>query len=83
MGLGTSILLIAIGAVLRFAVSVTTTGFSIHTVGVILMVAGFVGLLASMLFWSSWGGFGGRGGVPQGAPRRQRWRRRLSRGRPR
>jgi hypothetical protein len=62
MGTGTSIVLIAAGAILRFAVSVTTTGFNIHTIGVILMVAGVVGLVLSLIYWSSWGGFGGGGG---------------------
>ncbi|MGH2851087.1 MAG: DUF6458 family protein [Solirubrobacteraceae bacterium] len=61
MGVGTSIVLIAVGAILRFAVSVTTTGFNIHTIGLILIIAGIVGLVISMFFWSSWGGFGGRG----------------------
>ncbi len=50
MGIGTSIFLIAVGAILRFAVTVTTNGFNLHTVGVILMVLGIVGLLIS-LFW--------------------------------
>ena len=59
MGVGTSLLLIAVGAVLRFAISVTTSGFNIHTIGVILMIVGAVGLVLSMLFWSTWGGFGG------------------------
>lgn len=62
MGVGTSIVLIAVGAILRFAVSVTTTGFNIHTIGVILMIVGAVGLVISMIFWSSWGGFGGARG---------------------
>lgn len=62
MGIGTSIVLIAVGAILRFAVTVTSTGFNIHTIGVILMVVGVVGLLISMFFWNSWGGFGGGGG---------------------
>ena len=62
MGTSTSIVLIALGAILRFAVSVTTTGFNVHTVGVILMVAGAAGLVLSIMFWSSWGGFGGPGG---------------------
>jgi len=57
MGVGTSIFLIAIGAILDFAVSVNAPGFNIHTVGVILMLAGALGLLLSMIFWSSWGGF--------------------------
>jgi hypothetical protein len=61
LGVGTSILLIAVGAILRFAVSVTTSGFNVHTIGVILMIVGAVGLVISMFFWSSWGGFGGGG----------------------
>lgn len=50
MALGTSFFLIAVGAILRFAVNVTARGFNIHTVGVILMIVGVVGLLIS-LFW--------------------------------
>ena len=61
MGVGTSIVLIAVGAILRFAVSVTTSGFSVHTIGVILMIVGAVALVISLCFWSSWGGFGGGG----------------------
>ena len=59
MGFGTSIVLLAAGAIMRFAVSVTTSGFNIHTIGVILMVVGVVGLVLSIAYWSSWGGFGG------------------------
>lgn len=54
MGLGTSLFLIAVGAVLRFAVSVSTRGFSVHTVGVILMIVGAVGLLLSLLWMTMW-----------------------------
>ena len=61
MGVGTSLVLIAVGAILRFAVSVTTSGFNIHTIGIILMIIGVVGLIISLFFWSSWGGFGGGG----------------------
>lgn len=61
MGVGTSLVLIAIGAILRFAVSVTTSGFNVHTIGIILMIVGVVGLIISLFFWSSWGGFGNRG----------------------
>jgi hypothetical protein len=50
MALGTSLFLIAAGAVLRFAVNVSTTGFNLHTVGVILTVVGGVGLLISLLW---------------------------------
>jgi hypothetical protein len=57
--LGTSILLIAVGAILRFAVSVHTAGFSLHTIGLILIIVGVIGMILSMVFWSSWGGFGG------------------------
>jgi hypothetical protein len=67
MGIGVSILLIAVGAILRFAVSVTTSGVNLHTVGIILLIIGIIGLIVSMVFWSSWGGFGGGG-----AYRRQR-----------
>ncbi len=54
MSLGTSLFLIAVGAVLRFAVSVTTHGFNIHTVGVILMIVGGVGLIISLLWMTMW-----------------------------
>jgi predicted membrane channel-forming protein YqfA (hemolysin III family) len=53
MSIGASIFLLVIGAILTFAVNVTTEGFNINTVGVILMVAGVVGLLLSLLFWSN------------------------------
>jgi len=55
MGLGTSIFLIALGAILRFAVTATVAGVSIQTIGVILMVVGVIGLVLSFIFWSSWG----------------------------
>ncbi len=53
MGIGFSIFLFVVGAILTFAVNVTAEGFNINTVGIILMVAGVVGLLLSLLFWSS------------------------------
>ena len=52
MGIGFSIFLLVIGAILTFAVDVSTSGFNLNTVGVILMVAGVICLLLS-LFWSS------------------------------
>lgn len=58
MGIGTSLVLIAIGAILDFAVTVHTTGFNINTIGLILMIVGAVGLVLSLLFWNSWGGRG-------------------------
>lgn len=59
MGIATSIVIFAIGAILRFATSVQSASFNIHTIGIILMIVGVVGFLVSLAFWSSWGGFGG------------------------
>jgi hypothetical protein len=59
MGIGVSLLLIAAGAILAFAVHASSSAFSVHTIGIILLVVGIVGALISMFFWSSWGGFGG------------------------
>ncbi len=58
MGIGTSIVLIAVGAILDFAVKVNNTHFNINTIGLILMIVGAVGLIISLFFWNSWGGFG-------------------------
>jgi hypothetical protein len=60
MGIGISILLIAVGAVLTFAVHAHVAGVGIHTIGWILMIVGAIGILLSLIFWSSWGGVGGR-----------------------
>lgn len=59
MGMGVSLLLIAAGAILAFAVNASSSAFSVHTIGIILLVVGIVGALISLFFWSSWGGFGG------------------------
>jgi hypothetical protein len=58
MGLGVGILLAAVGAVLAFAVNATVSGVNIHAVGWILLIVGIVGILLSMIFWSSWAGPG-------------------------
>ena len=58
MGISGSLVLIAVGAILKWAVTATVSGLSLDTVGVILMVVGVVGLVLSVIFWSSWGGFG-------------------------
>jgi hypothetical protein len=60
MGISLSILLVAAGAILTWAVSAEVSGVDITAVGVILMVVGIIGLLLSLVFWSSWGGFGAR-----------------------
>lgn len=62
MGIGVSLILIAVGAVLTWAVNASSSAFNVHTIGVILMVVGAVGLLLSLMFWSSWGGYGVAGG---------------------
>ena len=54
MGIGTSIFLIAIGAILRFAVTTTVSGIELQTVGTILLVVGIVGLLISLLWATLW-----------------------------
>ena len=53
MYIGTSLFMIALGAILKFAVTATVAGFSIQTAGVILMVAGVVGLLISLFLYVS------------------------------
>ncbi|HET7653456.1 MAG TPA: hypothetical protein VFK42_10500 [Acidimicrobiales bacterium] len=54
MGIGLSIFLIAVGAVLNWGVDVKDpSGFNLNTIGVILMVVGAIGLLASMVIWGS------------------------------
>lgn len=60
MGIGVSVFLIAIGAILAFAVNVSAQGVDLDTVGVILMIVGAIGLLASLLFWSGFSPYGGR-----------------------
>jgi hypothetical protein len=58
MGIGISIFLIAVGAILTFAVDVVADGVNLDTVGVILMAVGALGLLASLTIFGSWGGRG-------------------------
>ena len=61
MGIGTSLFLIAAGAILNYGIEVENTeGVNLNTIGVILMVVGVLGVLLSLAFWNSWGGFGGR-----------------------
>jgi hypothetical protein len=58
MGVGVSLMLIAAGAILAWAVDVSTSGFNVNTIGYILLVVGIIGLIVSMIFWSSWAGPG-------------------------
>jgi len=54
MGIGVSIFLMAVGAILAFAVHVQSNGIDLSTVGVILMILGVVGLLATLVIWEEW-----------------------------
>jgi hypothetical protein len=53
VGIGTSLFLIAVGAILYFAVNASISGLSIATVGLILMIVGIVGLVISLFLISS------------------------------
>lgn len=52
-GLGISLLLIAGGAVLAWAVDVDTEGVNLNTIGIILFVVGVFGVLATMVLTSA------------------------------
>lgn len=54
MGIGVSVFLIAVGAVLTFALEASAEGINLNTVGVILMVVGIIGLVLSMMVFGSW-----------------------------
>jgi hypothetical protein len=60
-GIGASIVIFAVGAILDFGVTVSPYqhGFNIHTIGVILMIVGAVGFVLSLLFWGSGRGWYG------------------------
>ena len=53
MGIGTSLFLIAVGAILYFAVNADISGLEISTIGIILMVVGALGLLISLFMLGS------------------------------
>jgi hypothetical protein len=55
MGIGVSLILIAAGAILAFAVHASSSTFNVQAVGAVLLVVGTIGLVASLVFWSSWG----------------------------
>ena len=54
MPLGTSIFLIALGAILRYAITASTSGISLPTVGLILMIVGIAGIILSLFWMFSW-----------------------------
>ncbi len=68
MGISVSILLIAVGAILTWGVTAEAEGLDVNAIGVILMIVGLLGLVISMIFWSSWGGFRRRAAYVEGGP---------------
>jgi hypothetical protein len=60
MGIGVSIFLMALGAILAWGVQVDTRGIDLDTVGIILLVIGALGMVLSLLFWSSFSPYGSR-----------------------
>jgi hypothetical protein len=54
--IGAGLVLIAVGAILRFGIStVSTHGFGIHTIGDILILVGILGVVLWMVVWAPWG----------------------------
>ncbi len=54
MYIGTSLFLIAVGAILRYAVTASVAGIDIQTAGLILMVVGAIGVLISLALMTAW-----------------------------
>jgi hypothetical protein len=56
MKIGAALVLLAVGAILRFAITTTAThGINVRTIGDILMIVGILGLVLSVLVWAPWG----------------------------
>lgn len=72
MSIGVSAFLIAVGAILKFALESRVEGINLGVVGVILMIVGAVGLTLSMLFWSSFSPYGRRTQIESPAVVRER-----------
>jgi uncharacterized protein DUF6458 len=54
MTIGTSIVLIAVGAILKYAVTAHVSGIDLQTVGTILMLVGILGLILSLVYTFAW-----------------------------
>jgi hypothetical protein len=63
MTIGTSLFIIAVGAILRYAVTAHVAGINVHTAGLILMIVGIVGLVLGLFLL-----FRGRAAMPPPAP---------------
>ncbi len=72
MGIGVSILLVAAGAILTWGVTAEAEGLDVNAIGVILLIVGILGLVLSMIFWQSWGGFRRHSEYVEGGPVRRR-----------
>ena len=72
MTIGTSIVLIAIGAILKYAVTADISGVELQTVGTILMIVGILGLVLSLLYTAFWADRTRE--PPAGPPRDPRYR---------
>jgi hypothetical protein len=72
MGIGVSLLLIALGAILAWGVTGHVSGLDITAVGVIVLIIGIIGLILTMIFWQSWWGPGYWRRTAYAGPRR-RW----------
>jgi Domain of unknown function (DUF6458) len=66
MTIGTSLLLIAVGAILKYAVTADVSGIDLQTVGVILMLVGILGLILSLLYTFVWSDAARRRRAPEG-----------------
>jgi beta-lactamase regulating signal transducer with metallopeptidase domain len=51
MGTGVGVLLLAVGAILTFAINVSTSGFNLHTIGIILMIIGGIGIILDLVLF--------------------------------
>ncbi|HEX8074971.1 MAG TPA: DUF6458 family protein [Thermoleophilaceae bacterium] len=68
MTIGTSIVLIAIGAILKYAVTAHVSGIDIQTVGTILMIVGILGLILSLIYTFAWSDRARHRGYDDGPP---------------
>jgi uncharacterized protein DUF6458 len=60
MGIGASLFLMALGAILAWAVPDRLQGIDLNVVGIILLIIGALGMVLSLLFWSSFSPYGRR-----------------------
>jgi len=54
MGIGTSLVLIAVGAILKYAITASVHGVKVDVVGTILMIIGILGLVITLIYTAAW-----------------------------